>query len=64
MHTNLLTMASEDDDDTKFIPDDLDTFMKALQDPGKINDKDKAKLIVYKDVEKYSANLAKLTTTW
>ena len=55
-------MAS-DDDDKKFIPDDLDPFMKALQDQGKINEKDKAKLIVYKDVQKYSATLAKMWKT-
>ena len=41
-HINLLTMA---DDDDKYIPKDKDPFMKALQDPGTVNDNDKAKLI-------------------
>ena len=55
-------MAS-DSDDTKYVPKDLDPFMTALQDPGKINQKDKAKLIVYKDLEKYCATLAKMWKT-
>ena len=48
------------DDDDKYIPKDKDPFMKALQDPGKVNEKDKARLIVYKDVDKYCSTLAKM----
>ena len=43
-------MASDDDDDTKYVPSDIMPFMKALQDPGKVNNKDKAKLIQYKEL--------------
>ena len=53
-------MAEEDYDDSKYVPSDINAFMKALQDPGKINSKDKAQLIVYPELKKYSLSIAKL----
>ena len=52
-------MAS-DDDETKYVPSDIMPFMKALQDPGKVNNKDKAKLIQYKELERYCGTIVKL----
>ena len=58
-------MASSDDygDDTKYVPSDMMRFMKALQDPGKVNNKDKVKLIQYiqyKELERYCGTIVKL----
>ena len=55
-----MSLVNDRDDDQVFIPEDIDGFVKALQDLGKKNAKTKEQLIEHKDLDKCCRTIAKL----